>query len=404
MTRVFETAKRRAVCAAAALLALVGVAVLSMDEFSTRAPGSALLPRLLSESGGAEEGRKICPEDRCPFKMFGNLDEELRREMKAELNTKNTDSLARFGSEPLITGDGFRSICKYRCGPGGCNFLSKDVAPGECVFFEDRAEQRQSTQLLEALSSLKGPVVLVSHNSDVEYGRWGLGQGVDQQVLTHPKVQHWFTQNCAWEGWKTGTPRPEKLTCIPIGIENRYNRIGSNPDRYLDAMDLPLDRTRLLYITFKESSLRPQRGRVLNYISSLGDTSRWITPYTGSSWDGWENFAKEERDHGWEHYAKEVRDHKFTLSPLGHGLDCHRTWEVLLLGGIPVVKHSSLDSLYDGLPVVILNDWTELTESRLLEEWDRISRTVFDIDRVFFSYWKKLILHQEELAKKVSSN
>ena len=67
------------------------------------------------------------------------------------------------------------------------------------------------------------------------------------------------------------------------------------------------------------------------------------------------------------------------------------------------MKHSSLDSLYDGLPVVILNDWTELTESRLLEEWHRISQTVFDIDRVFFSYWKNLILHQEELAKKVSS-
>lgn len=65
-----------------------------------------------------------------------------------------------------------------------------------------------------------------------------------------------------------------------------------------------------------------------------------------------------------------------------------------------MVKHSSLDSLYDGLPVVILNDWTELTESRLLEEWHRISQTVFDIDRVFFSYWKNLILHQEELAKK----
>ena len=121
----------------------------------------------------------------------------------------------------------------------------------------------------------------------------------------------------------------------------------------------------------------------MNYIDGLGDTSRWITPLA---------MARP----GWDGFAREVRDHKFVLSPLGHGLDCHRTWETLLLGGIPVVKSGTLDSLYDGLPVVILDDWTELTESRLLQEWDRIGKAEFHLDRAFFPYWKRLILAEQE--------
>ena len=55
----------------------------------------------------------------------------------------------------------------------------------------------------------------------------------------------------------------------------------------------------------------------------------------------------------------------FTLSPRGGGLDCHRTWEALVLGSVPVVKSSPLDPLYAGLPVLVVGDWTELTVERL---------------------------------------
>jgi hypothetical protein len=48
------------------------------------------------------------------------------------------------------------------------------------------------------------------------------------------------------------------------------------------------------------------------------------------------------------------------VSPHGNGLDCHRTWESLVLGNIVIVKRSSLDPLYEGLPVVIVDDWREI--------------------------------------------
>jgi hypothetical protein len=58
------------------------------------------------------------------------------------------------------------------------------------------------------------------------------------------------------------------------------------------------------------------------------------------------------------------------VSPHGNGLDCHRTWESLALGNIVIVKRSPLDPLYEGLPVVIVDDWREITAERL-DEWHR---------------------------------
>jgi hypothetical protein len=60
--------------------------------------------------------------------------------------------------------------------------------------------------------------------------------------------------------------------------------------------------------------------------------------------------------------------HAFVISPHGKGLDCYRTWEALFAGSIPIVKASPLDALYRDLPVAIVNDWSEITKSRL-EDW-----------------------------------
>lgn len=50
---------------------------------------------------------------------------------------------------------------------------------------------------------------------------------------------------------------------------------------------------------------------------------------------------------------------KFVLCPTGTGLDTHRVYESLLCGATPVVLHGPLDSLYERLPVCIVNSWTD---------------------------------------------
>lgn len=77
----------------------------------------------------------------------------------------------------------------------------------------------------------------------------------------------------------------------------------------------------------------------------------------------------------------------------GNGLDCHRTWEALLLGCIVVTKRSSLDSLFDGLPVVLVDDWSECVEPLFLEKWlDRYKTSHHDVwEQLDADWWLQRI-------------
>ncbi|KAI8801833.1 hypothetical protein BJ742DRAFT_744152 [Cladochytrium replicatum] len=45
--------------------------------------------------------------------------------------------------------------------------------------------------------------------------------------------------------------------------------------------------------------------------------------------------------------------YKFGISLFGNGVDCYRTWELLYLGVIPIVKSSTINFVYAGLPVLV---------------------------------------------------
>jgi hypothetical protein len=85
----------------------------------------------------------------------------------------------------------------------------------------------------------------------------------------------------------------------------------------------------------------------------------------------------------------------FVASPSGVGFDCHRTWEALVLGCFPIVKHSPLDPLYAGLPVLIVDDWAEVTPERLkaihAHPLERGS-----MDKLTLAYWVGLIRAQQQ--------
>ena len=58
-------------------------------------------------------------------------------------------------------------------------------------------------------------------------------------------------------------------------------------------------------------------------------------------------------------YYEDMCRSKFVLCPRGTGLDTHRVYEALACGATPVVLHSTLDHLYQTLPICIVNSWTD---------------------------------------------
>jgi len=100
------------------------------------------------------------------------------------------------------------------------------------------------------------------------------------------------------------------------------------------------------------------------------------------------------------------RQYPFWLSPRGAGIDCHRTWEALYLDIIPIVWNSSLNILYENLPVVIINDYKELNERFLYEKLSEIStkklskEKVYQYEKLRNAYWRRLILNKSRHKEK----
>lgn len=90
-------------------------------------------------------------------------------------------------------------------------------------------------------------------------------------------------------------------------------------------------------------------------------------------------------------YIKETAQHKFIISPPGLGPDCYRIYESLLVGTIPVVQHSYMDYMYEGLPVLFIDTWDEVTQEFLEQKYKEITARKYDPKRLYMEYWLEQI-------------
>jgi hypothetical protein len=81
-----------------------------------------------------------------------------------------------------------------------------------------------------------------------------------------------------------------------------------------------------------------------------------------------------------QYYSQLIKT-KYSLSPEGAGVDCHRIYECLYFNVIPIVKNSILDNLYRDLPVIIVSEWDEINENFLIENYQKNSEKL--------KIWKK---------------
>eukprot|EP00181_Compsopogon_caeruleus_P002025 CAMPEP_0184687654 /NCGR_PEP_ID=MMETSP0312-20130426/27213_1 /TAXON_ID=31354 /ORGANISM="Compsopogon coeruleus, Strain SAG 36.94" /LENGTH=461 /DNA_ID=CAMNT_0027144027 /DNA_START=148 /DNA_END=1530 /DNA_ORIENTATION=+ len=91
----------------------------------------------------------------------------------------------------------------------------------------------------------------------------------------------------------------------------------------------------------------------------------------------------------------------FGLSPRGMGYDCHRNWELLAMGVIPIVtRFRSFDTIFDDLPILILEEeWKNLTPARLrflqqaYLDSDAFKTSSFNgWNKLFNAYWRSRVL------------
>ncbi len=268
----------------------------------------------------------------------------------------------RGSSAPYLSGDSFRAYADFVIDETNTAFFPDNIAPGSVIFL--RADYL-SHFFNEIHPLITVPYILISQNSDDSI------PGTFAHFLDDDNIIAWFGQNVE------DFVHP-KLHLIPIGIANRYwaygdtgvfdnikNNLQMYPKSHLVYMNFTIDST------YQECALKE---RTMVY-------ERFIR----------QPFCFVAKPKNLEPYLIDLAQSKFVVSPRGKGLDCYRTWEALYMGTFPIVRTSSLDPVYEGLPIVIVNDWSEVTESFLEQKYEELQHQTFQWEKLKADYWFKLI-------------
>ena len=264
----------------------------------------------------------------------------------------------RRSSAPYISGDSFRAGCDFAFDELNDRVDFSKMQKGSTIFVNADILKRFFSEIHP---NIPYPYILVTHNSD---------HPIPGRFLPHlddDKIIAWFGQNVS-----VFTRHP-KLHPIPIGIANRrwgHGNIDTFQRMQKDCSSLP--KSILLYGNFS-STTHSERGPMVDLFRNK--------PYC--------HFESCFKNH--EGYLTDLARSQFVLSPRGNGLDCHRTWESLLMGSIPIVRESSLDPMYENLPVLIIKDWNEITEDLLKTKYEEMTSKNYQMDNIYINYWIDLI-------------
>ena len=85
-------------------------------------------------------------------------------------------------------------------------------------------------------------------------------------------------------------------------------------------------------------------------------------------------------------YFNDLPSYKFVISPEGNGIDCHRHYEALMAGCIPIIEDNPLvREKYRGCPILFTKDYSEINEQYLEQRYKEMIDQPFDFSRLFLS-------------------
>jgi len=229
------------------------------------------------------------------------------------------------------------------------------------------------------LPQARCPFTLVTGDSDLYIAADSLPRDTLTALLDHPLLKAWYAQNLGFQH--------SKLHHLPIGLDYHTlsNLVKRKRSHAWGSAQHPQDQERLMRdLAQAAGGLQAKKVRAFanwHFAIERGNRKECVEQAASDAVFYQETFLP--REESWRLNSS----YAFTLSPFGAGLDCHRTWEALLLGSIPIVMRSSLDALYQDLPVVIVDGWHEVNPARLEFELARITSGTFDFSRLELAYW-----------------
>ena len=274
-------------------------------------------------------------------------------------------------SHPFVSGDSFRRMADIVY-EGQSNILDNiDANVGNIIFCETH---RLTNFILEVLPSINQPFVLITHNSD------DCILALPDKLITNKYLYRWYAQN--------NILNHPKLISIPIGLENAWMHNNGVVKYFIASRGVRLKKKSKIFYSFTIGNNPDQRTVAADALSktNLAVHSSWISP---------------------KKHVQLLTEYMFVASPPGNGIDCHRTWEALYCGAIPVVVKSIFFDGFKNFPGLILNSWGDLatmSECDLIEIYHSKATQLKNSEYMWMNYWNLKIRRDSNDARHNLSN
>lgn len=241
------------------------------------------------------------------------------------------------------------------------NFLYCDpntIDDGDTVY----CDTHQILNFKDILNQKKN-LTLITHNSDHYLCDGGPHNSNGISVDEFSCYSKWYGQN--------SYSNKENIFPLPIGFENRRweQSFGPKTEWLNQVSQEEIKPSSLIYLNCNRNTNIKERQNCYDFANQ----TNFITV--------------DDPNLRYIEYLRRIKEHKFILSPRGNGLDCHRTWEVLFMKRVPVIKREGqLETLYKNMPVLFVDNWEDLNKLDLEAIYDNCS---FDQQEyLYFDFWR----------------
>ena len=234
------------------------------------------------------------------------------------------------------------------------------------------------------LSRIHCKFFLVSGDSDLGVPEEVLNEQQLQNLLSNPYLIKWFAQNLLAKA-------TDKLCHLPIGLD--YHTILQDPSHWWrmecdNEGYLPGEQEILLKsIRDKSKPFYERSKKIFCNVHFRPDRYKQRECAVAAIPEELMDKANQHlaRSQTWNRKAQNT----FVLSPFGNGYDCHRTWEALCLGCIPIMKVPEFSELFEGLPVINVEEWSDITSEFLEKRVEELKSTSVNMEKLTLAYWVK---------------
>lgn len=271
------------------------------------------------------------------------------------------DLFYKASSENFIIRWAFQALCDFTYDPRRLPYpspkkLTADFDPslvkkGDMIFIRDAKVFFKYIH-----PQIKAPYFILTHGDYLDMFKESHFKYADDE-----NVLGWFTIHPC-------NKQHPKVFPIPLGILQFYDHYEKRNELHKQFLKYRrMKKEKLCYMNFTDWR-NPERKRIRDYFLEVP-------------------FCKNGKPCKFNQYMKEAAEYKFIISPPGLGPDLYRNYEALLVGTIPICKHSHMDFIYEGLPVLFIDDWEEVTEEFLNKKYKEITSKKYNPKRLYMEYW-----------------